>query len=871
MKKHLLKISFAFTLALFMSTSLVNGQTIIDFETENDGYTASGTEGSGTTDVFNRVQPNIGGNSSWIWAVEDMTLTTPTITLDAIDISALSLMDFSIDLLTPNTNDWDLTDEVKITYSIDGGEVKNLMWIQSVGDGDDYNSPAALDLGFDGTGDAGYELPAINDDFGADVGFNFETFSVEALPVSGSSIVITLQFFILDAGAEGIYIDNIIIDDGADTDPPVATFVEDGATDVLLHQNLTITLDEAILNIDGSAVTNLNTLVVLTKTDASGEAVPFSATIDANKQVITVDPTSDLDNDQLYYIALNPVEDALGNESALQTGSFTGIGALTPWIDVTGPAEGTKFYAGGETTITWLYANIVGGVDILAYVPDLDSWEVMVTDAACNGSNTFTIPADAQYSDLYKVKVVDNLSGLIEDSSEVVTVVSIPTINDIQSNTSDGDATVFLGHIVKSSGIVTSIAGSNYWIQDGDGAYNGMYFYDSGNASSLTVGDSITFEGEVTEYYGATEIINVTDLTINNSGNTLPTPAIITTADLIEAYESVLVKVESGTIATAPNNYGEFKYTDNPGDTIIVDDKFYAHPAVVDNIVTITGIGTYSFNNWTLWPRSEDDIIFNMAQVSSTKYTVDQDLETITGVPFTAPLADFESNITADYSGAFETYDADGITVADDLATGYKVIATAEDGTTTKTYVITIDAVSTDATLSDLQVSGTTVTDFASGTYTYAVELDAGTTATPAVIATENHEYANAVVTPAEDVNGDTEAKRTTTITVTAEDGTTTQDYTIVFSVASGTGINEIANGFKIYPNPSSGMFTVEMNNVSNGEYSVEVYDVIGKMIYKSQITESITDINLTHMNAGLYYVSVNNGNEKNITKIMIQ
>ena len=51
----------------------------------------------------------------------------------------------------------------------------------------------------------------------------------------------------------------------------------------------------------------------------------------------------------------------------------------------------------------------------------------------------------------------------------------------------------------------------------------------------------------------------------------------------------------------------------------------------------------------------------------------------------------------------------------------------------------------------------------------------------------------------------------------------------------------------------------------------IEVYDVIGKMVYKSNITESITNIDLTHMNTGLYYVSVNKGEERNITKIMIQ
>src|SRR6056297_1626396 len=169
-----------FLMTFLLSFGFMQAQTTIwslDFETADVGYTPSATEGSGTTDVLNRSNDPIGGNSSYYWAVEDITITDPTITLDQIDLSGKASFSFSIDLLTPNTNDWDVADEVKITYSLDGGAEENLMWIQSNDDGDDYNAPAALDLNFDGTGDDGEELPAITDDFGAGVGSNFATFS----------------------------------------------------------------------------------------------------------------------------------------------------------------------------------------------------------------------------------------------------------------------------------------------------------------------------------------------------------------------------------------------------------------------------------------------------------------------------------------------------------------------------------------------------------------------------------------------------------------------------------------------------------------------------------------------------------------------
>ena len=58
---------------------------------------------------------------------------------------------------------------------------------------------------------------------------------------------------------------------------------------------------------------------------------------------------------------------------------------------------------------------------------------------------------------------------------------------------------------------------------------------------------------------------------------------------------------------------------------------------------------------------------------------------------------------------------------------------------------------------------------------------------------------------------------------------------------------------------------------MNNENLQVEVYNVIGKLIYKAQITENVTEINLTEMSSGIYYVSVNNGNAKKVSKLMIK
>ena len=87
---------------------------------------------------------------------------------------------------------------------------------------------------------------------------------------------------------------------------------------------------------------------------------------------------------------------------------------------------------------------------------------------------------------------------------------------------------------------------------------------------------------------------------------------------------------------------------------------------------------------------------------------------------------------------------------------------------------------STDATLSSLTYNGTSVPNFDPNTTTYDVELPTGTTAVPTVAATKNDSKASDPV-----ISAATSLPGATTVTVTAEDGTTTKTYTINFSVAS--------------------------------------------------------------------------------------
>lgn len=80
----------------------------------------------------------------------------------------------------------------------------------------------------------------------------------------------------------------------------------------------------------------------------------------------------------------------------------------------------------------------------------------------------------------------------------------------------------------------------------------------------------------------------------------------------------------------------------------------------------------------------------------------------------------------------------------------------------------------TDATLSDLQVDGSSIAGFGPGTTDYTIELPAGTTIVPQITsATTTNENATASISQASAIPGDA------TVTVTAENGTDMGTYTV--------------------------------------------------------------------------------------------
>jgi outer membrane autotransporter protein len=101
--------------------------------------------------------------------------------------------------------------------------------------------------------------------------------------------------------------------------------------------DVTLSFDEEIRLIDNSALnnTNVDSLITLKENDVNGDDIPFDATIDADKQVITLDLVSNLSSNQIVYVAIGAsVEDSYNNAITAASATFTTGDSLPPTVQI---------------------------------------------------------------------------------------------------------------------------------------------------------------------------------------------------------------------------------------------------------------------------------------------------------------------------------------------------------------------------------------------------------------------------------------------------------------------------------------------------------------------------------------------------------
>jgi len=99
------------------------------------------------------------------------------------------------------------------------------------------------------------------------------------------------------------------------------------------------------------------------------------------------------------------------------------------------------------------------------------------------------------------------------------------------------------------------------------------------------------------------------------------------------------------------------------------------------------------------------------------------------------------------------------------------------------------------------------------------------------------------------------------------------------FTVAASTiGVKDYiftsVNSLNVYPNPSDGKITinVDLNKRQNG--SVEITDVLGRMVYEYKFSEQIAasiEANLSSQAKGIYFVKLKTENDILTKRIVVQ
>ncbi|NTW34264.1 MAG: T9SS type A sorting domain-containing protein [Bacteroidetes bacterium] len=96
------------------------------------------------------------------------------------------------------------------------------------------------------------------------------------------------------------------------------------------------------------------------------------------------------------------------------------------------------------------------------------------------------------------------------------------------------------------------------------------------------------------------------------------------------------------------------------------------------------------------------------------------------------------------------------------------------------------------------------------------------------------------------------------------------------YLLSSNVGVNEIqniSNTINIFPNPSNGKFNLEVLGNKGQITNLEIYNVLGELIYSSPIQKQQTsnEIDISNSPKGIYFVKIYNGEKVYSKKIVIQ
>ena len=532
-------------------------------------------------------------------------------------------------------------------------------------------------------------------------------------------------------------------------------------------------------------------------TDADGE---ISLAVGSN--VITVEVTAEDDNTTQSYTVTVTRAEPPSTDAMLSGLTLSGI-------DLGTFASGATSYSAqvantvSQTTVTpTLNDSGASFVTKLGGVADVDGVVSLSV-----GSNVITVEVSAEDDETtqtYTVTVT-RAEPPTPELSDDATLSSL-TLSDIDFGTFDSTTTSYTAQVANAVSRTTvtptvNHAEASYVIELGGAT-------DADGVVLLSVGtNAITVEvtaedGDTTQTY----TITITRIAPPSTDATLSALSLSdidfgTFASGTTPYSAQVANTVSHTTVTPTVNHAEASYVIKIGG--VTDADGVVALSVGSNVITIEVTAEDGETSRTY------AVTVTRAEPSSTDATLSA--LTLSGIDFgtfdsttTSYTAQVDNNVTettvtptVNQSGANYVIKLDGVTDADgvvSLDVGSSVITvevTADDDNTIQTYTITVTPAappSTDATLSALTLNGIDFGTFASGTKSYTSSVAysmSQTTVTPTV----NDSGASYVIklggaTDADGVIALGVGSNVITVEVTAEDGRTTETYTVTVTRA---------------------------------------------------------------------------------------
>jgi acetyl esterase/lipase len=580
------------------------------------------------------------------------------------------------------------------------------------------------------------------------------TQTTPVFPVSCENVpTVYIQIYKTDPpGSDGrsLRLDNSILLGTPETSPPVATFnPSSGSTGVLINVNPVISFNEPVQKPDGTPITNadLPSLVSFKINNAGGADVPFTATINTAKTIITIVPTSNLSFSQMYFLSIAAVEDGLGNEAGAQTATFTTMENVVSNDATLSDLKVDGTTVSGFSSSVYTYnVEIPYGTTVVPAVtatPAFGLATLVITPAsALPGTTTVLVTAQDGITQLtYSVSFSIAAPGT---DATLSTLKWLP-VGGIQSIIVTGFNPATLNYAIEIPAEVSSLSISALTTHSG---------------ATMLVTPPIDLTGSMTQRTG-TVIVTAQD------GVTTQTYSVIFNYVAPMPYHfkegftafpppgwsftgNISISTANGTGIYAPGlSCPKFKWTaPNDGGVLVMP--------VCNTAGTLSFFVRVLDNN----PASQLHLYIEKSNNGGTDWSIIS----------TDPMPMFGS--TAIWNQVTVAVDDNSSSVM------LRFRGSANTGTTSQ-GLFYIDDVSltmnpvADASLSDLKIDGSTVAGFSPGVFYYTLLLPPGTTTVPGITATPSQPGATAVVANAAGLPG------LASVLVTAANGINTNTYSI--------------------------------------------------------------------------------------------